>query len=312
MARIAILSMHTSPLAQPGTGDGGGMNVYVRELASALARSGNRCEVFTRRESPQSPKSINVEPGFVVHYVDAGPLSAVPKERLEELVPEFTEHVLSAMRHARWSDEPAYDVIHANYWLSGLAGHTLKHELDIPLISTFHTLDRVKAEAMPEEVVADISQRRAEAEALVIGCSDAVLASCDVEANQLVDLYGADRSRIAVIPPGVDHAFFGPGESAQARRALGLASSGSLLLFVGRIQPLKGAHIAVAALACLRDQGEDVSLVIVGGPSGDQGDATLRGLNEQVSSLGMEVVLLSCGRRDNRSLSIRKFWLSGA
>ena len=292
MARIAILSMHTSPLAQPGTGDGGGMNVYVRELASALARSGNRCEVFTRRESPQSPKSINVEPGFVVHYVDAGPLSAVPKERLEELVPEFTEHVLSAMRQARWSDEPAYDVIHANYWLSGLAGHTLKHELDIPLISTFHTLDRVKAEAMPEEVVADISQRRAEAEALVIGCSDAVLASCDVEANQLVDLYGADRSRIAVIPPGVDHAFFGPGESAQARRALGLASNGSLLLFVGRIQPLKGAHIAVATLACLRDQGEDVHLVIVGGPSGDQGDATLRGLNEQVSSLGMEEFVL--------------------
>jgi D-inositol-3-phosphate glycosyltransferase len=293
MQRLAVLSMHTSPLAQPGTGDGGGMNVYVRELASALARVGSRCDVFTRAESPDELGDVLVEPGFVVHRVAAGPLGPVPKEQLESLVPEFTDRVLSAMTTSSGAPIPdedggRYHAVHANYWLSGLAGHTIKHELDIPLLSTFHTLDRVKAEAMPEEVVADLSTRRAEAEAVVIGCSDAVLASCSVELDQLVELYGADPARVAVVPPGVDHAFFAPGDRVQARRALALPADGALLLFVGRIQPLKGAHIAVRALARLLRRGVDASLVIVGGPSGHEGSATLRGLHELVRELGID------------------------
>ncbi len=292
MKRLAILSLHTSPLAQPGTGDGGGMNVYVRELAGALARAGNRCDVFTRAESPDELGELVVEPGFVVHRVAAGPVGPVGKEHLESLVPEFTDRVLSAMTTPSGTaiserDGGAYDAVHANYWLSGLAGHTIKHELDIPLVSTFHTLDRVKAEAMPEEVVADLSSRRAEAEAVVIGCSDAVLASCSVEVDQLIDLYDADPARVVVVPPGVDHAFFGPGDRIQARRALGLPGTGSLLLFVGRIQPLKGAHVAVEALAELRGRGLDVTLVIVGGPSGLEGGATLARLHETVERLGI-------------------------
>jgi D-inositol-3-phosphate glycosyltransferase len=280
MSRIAILSLHTSPLAQPGTGDGGGMNVYVRELASALARSGHRCDVFTRAAAPDAPTTIRVEPGFFVHHVDAGPRAEIPKEQLEGVVPEFTDRVLSMMTTASGApiaeqDGGPYDVVHANYWLSGLAGHIIKHELDIPLISTFHTLDRVKAEAMPEEVIADLSSRRAAAEGLVIGCSDAVLASCEVEAAQLIELYGAAPERIAIVPPGVDHAFFGPGESRQARRALGLPDHGPLLLFVGRIQPLKGTHLAIESLAALRERGTEATLVVVGGPSGAQGQETL-------------------------------------
>src|SRR5205823_973689 len=146
MRSLAVLSMHTSPLAQPGTGDGGGMNVYVRELSSALARAGLACEVYTRAWRRDLPDTVAVEPGFRVHHVAAGPRGPVPKEQLPDLVDEFTASVLTDLRRR---DEPA--LIHANYWLSGVAGHVLKHALELPLVSTFHTLARVKAESADEE-----------------------------------------------------------------------------------------------------------------------------------------------------------------
>ncbi|HSS09729.1 MAG TPA: glycosyltransferase, partial [Acidimicrobiales bacterium] len=136
MRSLAVLSMHTSPLAQPGTGDGGGMNVYVRELSAALARAGVTCEVFTRAWSPNVPATMRVEPGFRVHHVAAGPLEPVPKESLPELVGEFTDGV--ANRLASLADDGIEaDALHANYWLSGVAGHVLKHATDVPLVSTF-------------------------------------------------------------------------------------------------------------------------------------------------------------------------------
>jgi D-inositol-3-phosphate glycosyltransferase len=285
MRRLAVLSLHTSPLAQPGTGDGGGMNVYVLELASALARTGVECDVFTRAWSPDLAPTVTVEPGLRVHHVPAGPLGPVPKERLEKVVPEFTERVLDHMTAE--SDMGPFETIHANYWLSGLAGHTIKHELDLPLVCTFHTLDRVKAEAGPEEVAADLAHHRAEAEATIIGCSDAVLASCSVEADQIADLYGADPARIRVVPPGVDHAFFGPGDRPQARRALGLPPDGTLLVFVGRIQPLKGADLAVEVLAELTRRGGDYRLVVVGGPSGPRGADAYAALGADAARLGV-------------------------
>ncbi len=292
MSRLAILSMHTSPLAQPGTGDGGGMNVYVREMASALARAGSHCDVFTRADDESLPASVTVEPGFVVHHVKAGPIEPVAKERLDLVVPEFTDRVLGAMTTFSGAPIPLeeggpYDLVHANYWLSGLAGHQIKHELDIPLVSTFHTLDRVKAEAMPEDLMSDLNSRRAHAESIVIGCSDSVLASCSVEAEQIVGLYGADPTRISIVPPGVDHAFFGPGNRLQARRALGLPLKGALLLFVGRIQPLKGAQVAVDAVGDLADRGIDANLVIVGGPSGVDGIETMQQLRATVERRGL-------------------------
>jgi D-inositol-3-phosphate glycosyltransferase len=294
MRRLAMLSLHTSPLAQPGTGDGGGMNVYVRELATALARAGATCDVFTRAWSPGLPPVVDVEPGLRVHHVPAGPPAAVPKEALPAVVDEFTAGVLARMTDpvATGPDgDGPYEAVHANYWLSGLSGHAIKHELDLPLVSTFHTLDRVKAEAEPEEVQAATALRRAEAEAAIVRCSDAVLASCSVEAEQLAELYHADPGRIEVVPPGVDHAFFGPGYRPQARRALGLPADGALLLFVGRIQPLKGADMAVRALAELsargRDGGRTYRLLVVGGPSGPHGDQAYRGLVALAAHLGV-------------------------
>ena len=257
MGTLAVLSLHTSPLVQPGTGDSGGMNVYVRELVSSLAQAGVECTVYTRRWSDELAPVVEVEPGFRVVHVPAG-LPELPKELLPDVVDEFTAGVLDDIRAVGGTD-----AIHANYWLSGVAGHKLKHELDIPLVSTFHTLARVKAETGDPE-----PQLRIAAEAEVIACSDAITASCPAEAEQLVRLYGAKPERIELVPPGVIHAFFSPGDRAGARAALGVGDH-PVLLFVGRIQPLKGLDVAIRALAELRR--EDAVLVVVGGPSGIDG-----------------------------------------
>jgi D-inositol-3-phosphate glycosyltransferase len=274
---LAILSLHTSPLAQPGAGDGGGMNVYVRELSSALARAGLSCDVYTRAARPDLPSTVRVEPGFRVHHVVAGPPTIVEKDDLPEVVDEFTKGVLERMREI---GEPG--LIHANYWLSGIAGHALKHELELPLVSTFHTLARVKAEDFEPE-----PDRRARAESDVIGCSDVILASNSEERAQLERLYGAVPDRIEIVPPGVDHAFFSPGNRRGARAALGLGGfEHPVLLFVGRIQPLKGLDVAVRALAALDDP--HAVLLVVGGPSGRHGHAELARVRELVAELRLD------------------------
>ncbi|HEX9258860.1 MAG TPA: glycosyltransferase, partial [Acidimicrobiales bacterium] len=145
MRRVAMLSLHTSPLAQPGSGDGGGMNVYVRELVSALAQAGFDCTTYTRRWRDDLPGEVAVEPGFRVVHIDAG-RPDLPKEDLPGVVDRFAEGVMRDIR-----DRGGVDVLHANYWLSGVAGHRIKHELDMPLVSIFHTLARVKADTGDEE-----------------------------------------------------------------------------------------------------------------------------------------------------------------
>jgi D-inositol-3-phosphate glycosyltransferase len=263
------------------------MNVYVKELSSSLARAGVACDVYTRAYSPALPSTIDVEPGFRVHHILAGPVSPVPKHLLHGLVGDFTEGVAARMAALAHLEGPV-DAIHANYWLSGVAGHTLKHRLDLPLVSTFHTLDRVKAEASPEDVDEAEPERRALAEASTIACSDAVLASCQVEVDQLVELYGADPERVRIVAPGVDHAFFSPGNQHQARLATGLVGAGPLLLFVGRIQPLKGVDIAIRTLGELRSRGlRDARLVVIGGPSGPAGDHEAAMLRQLVADLGL-------------------------
>jgi D-inositol-3-phosphate glycosyltransferase len=275
MPALAILSMHTSPLAQPGTADAGGMNVYVRELATAMARLGVRVEVYTRRSSHEEPEEAWVEPGFRIHHVAAGPVAPVPKEVLAELVQKWSANVAASLAELAARDQ-AVDVLHANYWLSAMAGHSLKHALDLPLVCSFHTLDRVKAGAGIEEG-AGRANRVAE-EMAAIACADTVLASCSAEANQLVAMYGADPARVEIVAPGVDRAFFGPGERLPARRAVGLETAAGVVLFVGRIQPLKALPVAVEAMAQLRGRSTRAgrsTLVVIGGPSGQMGPAEL-------------------------------------
>jgi D-inositol-3-phosphate glycosyltransferase len=284
--RLAVLSFHTSPLTQPGTGDGGGMNVYVRELSSALAAAGVDCDVYTRSWRRGLAPVVEVEPGFRVHHVPAGPQASVAKEDLDRHLDQFTDGVV-----ARIEATGRPDVIHANYWLSGVSGHTIKHRLELPLVSTFHTLARVKAEEAAEE-----HDRRARSEADVIGCCDAILANSADEAAQLERLYGAVPDRIEVVPPGVDHHLFSPGDQRAARAELGLGR-GPVLLFAGRIQPLKGADIAVRTLAALRAErpsdragprSRPATLLLVGGPSGVEGHAELARLHRLVADLGLQ------------------------
>jgi D-inositol-3-phosphate glycosyltransferase len=277
MARVAVLSYHTSPLDQPGTGDGGGMNVYVRELSSAIARLGHEVDVYTRRDNLFVNDTVFVEPGFRVHHVLAGPPTPLEREELADHVGEFTD-TLSLL----FERDGVPDALHANYWLSGLAGHRLKHELNIPLIMTFHTLERVKADTFQAE-----SEDRAFQEAALITCSDAILASCEVEAEQFASLYNADPARVHIVPLGVEHAYFAPGYRPQARRALGLDEKSDLLLYVGRIQKLKGADLALETLIELRRRARNASLAIVGGPSGPEGRAALAQLHERVAEAGV-------------------------
>ena len=186
--RVAVISLHTSPLLQPGSGDSGGMNVYVRELVSSLSQTGLDCTTFTRADREGLPPEVLVEPGHRVVHVEAGP-HHLPKEALPEISDKFCAGVLKWIEA---NDRP--DVIHGNYWLSGVVGHHLKHALDVPFVSTFHTLARVKAEGGdPEPMWRD----RAEAE--IIQCSDAICVSCVEEEEQFRRLYGDPHGRIEII-----------------------------------------------------------------------------------------------------------------
>src|SRR5918996_2997758 len=288
---VAVLSMHTSPVAQPGVGDGGGMNIYVRSLASALARAGVACDVYTRAEHPGQPRVVMVEPNFRVIHVPAGPIGPVPKETLPGLVDEFTESMLGEIRACG----RAYEVLHPNYWLSGQVAHRLKHELSLPMVATFHTLALVKRNGHPNgaEVPA-----RVRGETDIIRCADLILASTGEEAGLLGSLYGADPDRIEVLPPGVDHRMFSPGDREEARARLGHPGR-RVLLFVGRIQPLKGLDLAVQALAEI----DDAVLWAVGGPSGADGPTELERVQRLAADLGVAERLLILPPRPHHELA---------
>jgi len=271
--RVAILSFHTSPLTQPGVGDAGGMNVYVRELVSALAHAGLDCTTYTRAWRADLPEVVQVEPNHRVVHVPAGPFD-LSKEDLLDVVDQFTDGVVERIRA-----EGGVDVVHANYWLSGMAGHRLKHELGVPLVMTFHTFARVKAEGGDPEPL-----HRESTELGIWGCTDTVCVSCSEEERQVRRLHGDPRGRIEIVPPGVDHAFFAPGDQRGARTALGWGDDPTLL-FVGRIQPLKGLDVAVGALAELART--DVRLVVVGGASGASGDGEVGRIMTMARRLGV-------------------------
>jgi D-inositol-3-phosphate glycosyltransferase len=277
MQRVAMLSVHTSPLAQPGSGDAGGMNVYVHALASALARAGVAVDVLTRREHAEQPPVVVVEPGYRVMHIEAGPCAPVPRHLFPELVAPFSQAARATLERCGTD----YDVLHANYWVSGAVGHRLKHELDLPLVTTFHSLDRVRASVG----YGDEITLRPRVEAEVVRCADLVIAATGDERDQLVRYYGADPERIEIVPQGVDASLFSPGDQTSARRALRLGE-GPVLLFVGRIQPLKGVDLAVEALARL--EAPRATLLVVGGPSGPEGEDELMRMHALVEDLGLE------------------------
>ena len=279
--RVAVISLHTSPLLQPGSGDSGGMNVYVREMVSASSQAGLICTTYTRADrpgltGPDGLGEVQVEPNHTVVHVDAGPYD-LPKERLGGIVDEFTDKVL-----AHLAASGGADVVHANYWLSGVAAHRIKHTLGIPFVSTFHTLARVKAEGGDPE-----PGWRDRAEAELINCCDAIAVSCDAERDQFLRLYGQPHGRLEIVAPGVEHALFGPGERGGARHALGLPHDVPVVLFVGRLQALKGPDVAIRTLYELSLRHPEARLLVVGGASGDHGDADVVEAHALVSEFGL-------------------------
>ncbi len=274
MRRVAVISLHTSPLLQPGSGDSGGMNVYVREMVSSLAQAGVECTTYTRADRAGLPHQVLVEPNHRVVYIEAGP-HHLPKEALPDVLDAFTGGVLADIAATGGAD-----VVHANYWLSGVVAHRIKHALNIPFVSTFHTLARVKAEGGDPE-----PGWRDRSEAELINCADAICVSCLEEEQQFRRLYGDPQGRIEIVAPGVEHAFFAPGERSGARFALGIDEHVPVILFVGRIQPLKGPDVAIRALAELARP--DARLLLIGGASGLEGDAEAARARELVDELGL-------------------------
>ncbi len=267
--RLAVLSVHTSPLDQPGTGDGGGLNVHVLETSRRLAERGVMVDVFTRATAPAQPPVRSVSPGLRVHHVPAGPRGPVDKRRLPNRLCAF---LLGLEAHVEeHAPGPPFDAIHAHYWLSGWVGWRLRRRWEVPLVQSFHTLGRVKNDALapgdePEPPV------RLLAEARLVDEADRVVVSVCGEARHLHRRHGLSGDRISVVPPGVDVETFRPGPVRDPAVAPG--GDGPLLLFVGRLQPLKGPDVAVRTLAEVRRELPDVRLLVVGGESGPAGGAT--------------------------------------
>ena len=255
-----MLSVHTSPLAQPGTGDAGGMNVYVLQSALQMARRGVEVEIFTRATSSADAPVVRVAPGVLVRNVVAGPFEGLDKYDLPTQLCAFAAGVL----RAEATHEPGYyDVVHSHYWLSGQVGWLARDRWAVPLVHTAHTLAAVKNAALADGDAPE-PPLRAVGEQQVVDEADRLIVNTEHEARQLVSLHNADQARIDVVHPGVDLEMFTPGDRGAARAALGLAADEQMLAFVGRIQPLKAPDVLLRAAAKL----PGVRVVIAGGPSG--------------------------------------------
>ncbi|MEU9866019.1 D-inositol-3-phosphate glycosyltransferase [Streptomyces sp. NPDC047971] len=282
-----MLSVHTSPLHQPGTGDAGGMNVYMVELSRALAEQGAEVDLFTRCRGEDRPASVDLAPGVRVRHLHAGPCRPIPKEALPVLVVPFSLALLKEDRR--------YDLVHSHYWLSGQAGRIASAGWRTPLVHTAHTLARVKNAALAEGDTPE-PELRIRGEHQVVGSADRLIANTADEAEALRALYGASARRTEVVRPGVDLRTFRPGAGRAAARArLGLPADAFIPLYAGRIQPLKGPDVLVRAVAELLLMAPDLRrrllVPVVGGHSGAGGQGAWWQLARE---LGVADVLRPC------------------
>jgi D-inositol-3-phosphate glycosyltransferase len=280
----AMLSVHTSPIDQPGTGDSGGMNVYIRSVATRLEERGIDIDLFTRCRGGVDHETKHLTKHAHVVSIKAGPCEPIPKAVLPRYLPEFLGGVI---RHARMNDR-RYDLVHSHYWLSGWVGNALHDLWNVPLVSSFHTLGKVKNYSLAPGEAAEPTAR-IDGEMRVIAASDRILAPTPAEAGQLVGLYRADPDHIRLVPAGVDHVMFTPRDREQARERLYLKGL-RLALFVGRLQPHKGPDIAIRtvaeSIALDPVATKDLQLAIVGGPSGsDVGE--IDRLMDLIAALGI-------------------------
>ena len=284
--RVAMVTVHTSPLAQPGEGDAGGMNVYALEVGRQLARGGVAVDLFTRTTSAAQQAVVEVEPGLVVRHVPAGPYEGLSKEDLPGQLCAFAAGMMRVAAHA---PPGYYDLVHSHYWLSGQVGWLAADRWGVPLVHTMHTMARVKNLHLADGDLPEPAGREI-GEAQVVEAADRLAANTEREATELVELYGADPARVAVAEPGVDLATFSPGSMREARAVVGVPADAVLLLFVGRIQPLKGPDVLVRAAAeILRRRPhlrERLVVAVLGGACGT-GMRTPMGLAELATQRGI-------------------------
>ena len=285
--RVAMLSVHTSPLEQPGTGDAGGLNVYVVEVSKRLARRGIEVEIFTRMTDGALPIQSELAPGVHVRNVIAGPFEGLGKEDLPGQLCAFAQGVMraEAARPEGW-----YDLVHSHYWLSGQVGWLAADRWRVPLVHTMHTMARVKNARLADGDAPEPPGREI-GEAQVVDAADRLVANTGGEAEELIDLYDADPAKVRVVSPGVDLDLFTVGDVAAARAQVGLPQDGYVLLFVGRIQPLKAPDVLLGAVADLLARRPELRhrlvVAVVGGPSGS-GLGRPRALQELAHQLGIQ------------------------
>ena len=303
--RVAMLSVHTCPLATLGGKETGGMNVYVRDLSRELGERGIAVDCFTRSQNPNIPRiSSRLGPNCRVIHLPAGPEMPYDKNRIIDHLPQFVRGARDLARYEGLN----YDVIHGHYWLSGLAAHHLRYAWDAPVVQMFHTLGHMKnsVAAGPQEWEAE---QRIEGEAQAMDAADRLLAATPLERAQMVWLYGADARKIDVVPPGVDLDLFRPIPPEQAKRILGLPPDRRIVLFVGRIEPLKGIDTLLRAMAlvvpeipCWQD---DLSVVIIGGAPGagiEKVNDELARLEELRADLSIQELVTFQGAQDQDTL----------
>jgi D-inositol-3-phosphate glycosyltransferase len=282
--RVAVISAHTSPLARPGGAKSGGLNVYVLELARHLTALGCAVDIFTRATTPNTPEVTPIEPNLRVVALHAGPEEPLAPDDLYDHLDTFYEALLDFTRR----EGVAYDLVHSHYWLSGLIGNRLKALWHVPHVVMFHTLGEIKNRASYGE---NESGLRIDSEAAVLTAADRVICATELERDALRTLYGADDDKTAVIPLGVDLDRFRPAAKQDARGALGLDNE-RIILFVGRIEPLKGVDILINA-ASLLESDVECTVLVVGGDEASQSEvaelqdlARDRGIEHRVAFVG--------------------------
>jgi len=263
MLRIAMLSYHTCPLATLGGKDTGGMNVYVRDLTRELGRMGIHVDVFTRSQDEHVPHVLHdLGYGNRVVHVTAGPEVPAPKRELPEYIPQFVEGVKAFAAEKGIH----YDLIHSHYWMSGLAAESLKQAWDVPVVHMFHTLGEMKNRIARTEAERETPERIA-GEKRVLSIADRIIVATLAEHSQLRFLYKANNNKLVIIPPGVDTCHFYPIPADEAKQFIGLKPDDRMVLFVGRIEALKGVDTLIRAMSCLKvkDMHRPVHLAIIGG-----------------------------------------------
>ena len=294
--KIAMLSVHTCPLAALGAKETGGMNVYVRELSRELGRMGVEVDIFTRSQNSAIPRVVPMADSVRVVHVPAGPEAPLPRERVHDHLDEFVDGV-EAWRIGRDVD---YDLIHAHYWLSGVVGLTLRERWSVPMLQMFHTLGDLKNRVARRAADLEPTVRLAE-EARIIAAAERLVAASVAERAHLVRGKGADAARVAVVPCGVDTELFTPGATDAARAALGLAD-GPLVLYVGRLAPIKGLETLLDAVALLDRRGQRLRLVIVGGEADEPWDGHEADLRRRIETLGIGDVVGFVGAQRQEAL----------